>query len=54
MLTGSKKVLDFSNNNLNLLDVELLQEAEKCIVKMAQSKYFRRTEAIEDKKRRKY
>ena len=38
--TRSKKVSDFSNDNLNLLDVELLQDAEKCIVKMAQSKYF--------------
>ena len=36
----SKKVLDFSINNLNLLDVKLLQEAEKCIVKMVQLKYF--------------
>ena len=32
--------LNFSNNNFNLLDVKLLQEAEKCIVKMVQSKYF--------------
>ena len=38
--TRSKKVLDFSINNRNLLDVELLQEAEKCIVKMVQLKYF--------------
>ena len=29
MLTRSKKVLNFSINNLNLLDVELLQESEK-------------------------
>ena len=36
----SEKVLDFSINNFNLLDVELLQEAEKCIVKMVQLKYF--------------
>ena len=36
----SEKVLDFSINNFNLLDVELLQEAEKCIVKMLQLKYF--------------
>ena len=35
-----EKVLDFSINNFNLLDVELLQEAEKCIVKMVQLKYF--------------
>ena len=34
MPTRSKKVLDFSNNNRNLLDVELLQEAEKCVAKM--------------------
>ena len=45
MSTRSKKVLDFSVNKLNLLDielldVELLQEAEKCIVKMVQLKYF--------------
>ena len=40
MPSQSEKVLDFSINNLNLLDVELLQDAEKCIVKMAQSKYF--------------
>ena len=40
MPTRSKKVLDFSINNLNLLDAELLQEAEKCIVKMVQLKYF--------------
>ena len=39
MPTRSKKVLDFSINNLNLV-VELLQEAEKCIVKMEQLKYF--------------
>ena len=38
MLTRSKKVLDFPNNNLNLLDVELLQEAEKFAEKMVQSK----------------
>ena len=38
--TRSKKVLDFSINNRNLLDVELLQEAEKCIVKMVQLKYL--------------
>ena len=36
----SEKALDFSINNFNLLDVELLQEAEKCIVKMVQLKYF--------------
>ena len=36
----SKEVLDFSINNFNLLDVELLQEVEKCIVKMVQLKYF--------------
>ena len=36
----SEKVLDFSINNFNLLDVELLQESEKCIVKMEQLKYF--------------
>ena len=36
----SKKVLDFSNDNLNILDVQLLQEAEKCIVKIVQSKYL--------------
>ena len=36
----SEKVLDFSINNLNLLDVELFQEGEKCIVKMVQLKYF--------------
>ena len=36
----SEKVLDFSINNLNLLDVELLQEAEKPILKMVQLKYF--------------
>ena len=35
-----EKVLDFSINNFYLLDVELLQEAEKCIVKMVQLKYF--------------
>ena len=35
-----EKVLDFSINNFNLLDVELLQEAEKCIVKMVELKYF--------------
>ena len=29
-----------SINNLNLLDVELLQKAENCIVKMVQLKYF--------------
>ena len=36
----SEKVLDFSINNLNLLDVKLLQEAEKCIVKMVQLKHL--------------
>ena len=35
-----RKVLGFSINNLNLLDMELLQEAEKCIVQMVQLKYF--------------
>ena len=39
--TRSKKVLHFSINNLNLLDVKLLQEAEKCIVKMVQLKYLK-------------
>ena len=38
--TKSKRVLYFSNNNLNLLNAKLLQDAEKCIVKMLQSKYF--------------
>ena len=36
----TEKVLDFSINNFSLLDVELFQEAEKCIVKMVQLKYF--------------
>ena len=36
----SEKVLDFSINNFNLLDVKLLQEAGKCIVKMVELKYF--------------
>ena len=36
----SEKVLDFSINNLNLLNVKLLQEAEKCIMKTVQLKYF--------------
>ena len=36
----SEKVLDFSINNFNLQDFELLQEAEKCIVMMVQLKYF--------------
>ena len=40
MPTKSKTVFDFSINNLNLLDVKLLQKAEKCIVKMVQLKYF--------------
>ena len=40
MSTRLKKVLHFSINKLNLPDVELLQEAEKCIVKMVQLKYF--------------
>ena len=30
----SEKVLDFSINNFSLPDVELFQDAEKCIVKM--------------------
>ena len=38
MPTRSKKALTFSINNLNLLDVDLLQKAEKCIVKMVQLK----------------
>ena len=38
--TRSKKVLHFSINNLKLLDVKLLRETEKCIVKMVQLKYF--------------
>ena len=40
MPTRTKMILDFSINNRNLLDVELLQEAEKCFVKMVQLKYF--------------
>ena len=40
MPTRSMKVLTFSNNNLNLQNVKLLQEAEKYVVKMVQSKYF--------------
>ena len=36
----SEKVLHFSINIFNLLYVELLQEAEKCIVKMVQLKHF--------------
>ena len=36
----TEKVLDFPINNFSLLDVELFQEAEKCIVKMVQLKYF--------------
>ena len=40
MPTRSMKVLTFSNNNLNLQKVKLLQEAEKYVVKMVQSKYF--------------
>ena len=40
MSRRSEKVLDFSINNLNLLNVKLLQEAEKCIMKTVQLKYF--------------
>ena len=40
MSARSKKLLDFSNKKLNLLQVELLQEAGKYIVKMMQSKYL--------------
>ena len=36
----SENVLDFSFNNLNLLDVKLLQKAKKCIVKIVQLKHF--------------
>ena len=35
-----RKCIRFFINNLNLLDVELLQEAEECIVKMVQFKYL--------------
>ena len=38
--TRSGKVLYFSNNDLKLLDVEVLQEAKKCVVRIVQSKYF--------------
>lgn len=40
MSARSKKLLDFSNKKLNLLHVELLQEAGKYIVKMMQSEYL--------------
>ena len=40
MIRRSEKVLDFSINDFNLLDVELMQEAEKCIGKMVQLIYF--------------
>ena len=35
-----RKALGFSINDFNQLDVELLQEAEKCIGKMVQLSYF--------------
>ena len=54
MLTRSKKVLNFSINNLNLLDVELLQESEKFSEDGANKVLQWRTEAIENEKRRKY
>ena len=38
--TKSKKVLGFSKSKLDLLDIKLLQEVEKCVVKMVVSKYF--------------
>ena len=41
MPARSKKVLYFSINNRNFLDFELLQDAEKCIVKMVQLKQFK-------------
>ena len=40
MIRRSEKILDFSINDFNLLDVELMQEAEKCIGKMVQLIYF--------------
>ena len=40
MPTRLKKVLDFSINNLNLLDIEMLQEGEMVKKKMVQLKYF--------------
>ena len=35
-----KKLLGFSKSKLDLLDIKLLQEVEKCVVKMVVSKYF--------------
>ena len=43
MLTReSKKVtINFANENLHILDICQIKQAEKCIIKLVQSKYFK-------------
>ena len=42
MLTGeSKKITtSFANKNVHILDISQKQQAEKCIIKLVQSKYL--------------
>ena len=42
MLTGenNKVTINFANENLHILDISQIQQAERCIIKLVQSKYF--------------
>ena len=42
MLTGENKkvTINFSNENFHILDISQFQQAERCIIKLAQSKYL--------------
>ena len=42
MLTGENKnvTINFANKNLHILNISQIQQAERCIIKLVQSKYF--------------
>ena len=42
MFTGenNKVTINFANKNLHILDISQIQQADRCIIKLVQSKYF--------------
>ena len=42
MLTGenNKTTINFTNENLHILDTSQIQQAERCVIKLIESKYF--------------
>ena len=50
MLTGenNKVTINFANKNLHILDISQIQQADRCIIKLVQSKYFNEKAAYEE------